>query len=128
MVAQVEIERQIVVWRDQIGRVVGFSRVDVISAGRLQADDGIAELMDREFETLCRLWREYFGKSEEGVVFGLAPAGCNIVFDILRQGIKILFVERERQGGATVCVGAIGQPVCGAGHHLIHECLGIGGR
>ena len=61
-------------------------------------------------------------------VFGLAPAGCNIVFDIPRQGIEILFVERERQGGATVCVGAIGQPVCGASHHLIHECLGIGGR
>ncbi len=55
VVAQPDVEGEIVVRRDEIGGVVGVGRVDVVAAGRLQADDGIAETVDRQLE--AAVWR-----------------------------------------------------------------------
>ena len=46
-VAQPEIEGQIVVRRDQIGRMIGVSRVDVIAPCGLHPDDDVAVFQNR---------------------------------------------------------------------------------
>ena len=60
------IEREVVVWRDEIGIVVRRLWVDGVAALRLDADHDIAEAMDGETERAVR---------EEWIALGRPPTG-----------------------------------------------------
>ena len=60
------VEREVVVWRDEIGIVVGRLRIDGVAALRLDADDDIAEAMDGETERAV---------GEEWIALGRPPTG-----------------------------------------------------
>ena len=122
MFAQPDVEGQIVMRRDQVGGMVGFGRVDVIAARRLQADDRVAETVDRQGKTGGRI------SDQKRVSFGGTPAGGDLRFHLPWQGVEVLQIGGQRQHLTAVPVCPVGQPVGRPGHQPVHQRLRIGGK
>ena len=91
LVAQPEIEGEVGVRRHEVGVVVGGGRVDLVAAGGLEADDDVAEAVEREAEGVA---------VDEGVGFGGAPVRGDGVADRGGEAGEGVAVGGERQGDA----------------------------
>ena len=118
-VAQVEVKGEVVVRWDEVGGVVGVFGIDVIAAGGLYADKGIAEIEDGEGKVAF---------SEERVCFGCAPAGFDLIADVEREFFVVVEVVRKGKLCAAYALRAIGEPVGGANHDLGHQGIAVGGN
>ena len=102
------IEREIAVRRHQVGIVIGFFRVDIVAAGRLQPDGDIAAAEGRNGEGAA------IGVARPVERIGLrrAPAIRHCIADRFRQSGKEHLVIGERQGffDPARLHGRIGRP------------------
>ena len=122
MFAQPDVEGQIGVRRDQVGGMVGFGRVDVIAARRLQADDRVAKAVDRQGKTGGRI------SDQKRISIGGTPAGGDLRFHLPWQGVEVLQIGGQRQHLTALPVCPVGQPVGRPGHQPVHQRLRIGGK
>ena len=125
VVAQPEVEGEVVVRRDEVGRMVGFGRVDVVAARGLQADDGIAETVDAEGETGGGV-EPPAGFFEMKGSWSGCPSGGDLFFDVPRECVEVVVVDIEGQEFAAFVVGAVGEPVGRACHDLCHQGGAVG--
>ena len=80
VVSEPEIEGEIVVRRHEVGRMVSLCRIDVIASCRLDADNDVAEAMDRQGKaSVC----------DEGITLRCAPAVGDALFHVPRQRVEV---------------------------------------
>ena len=102
--AKPDIEREIIVRRHQIGRVVGRLWIDVVSARRLDADNQIAIAAKREMKPFAIAHR---------IARRRAPSLGDGITHRLRQGSELRPVNFERQADVAdpALPSSVGRPV-----------------
>ena len=102
--AKPDIEREIIVRRHQIGRVVGRLWIDVVSARRLDADNQIAIAAKRDMKPFAIAHR---------IVRRRAPSLGDGITHRLRQGSELRPVNFERQADVAdpALPSSVGRPV-----------------
>ena len=116
VMAQPEIERQIVVRRHQIRGVVGVGGINVIAARRLQRDDGVSIRMHRQRKPVV---------AQERIILWRAPTLLHLLFYGPWQRIIMALVNIQRQNLPAAPIRPIREPVRRPLHHRVHQCLGV---
>ena len=118
-VAQPDVKGEIIVRRREVGRVICVCRINVVAARGLHTHGGIAEFEDGEFEAIgCEEW----------IIFRRAPAGCDLLLHIEREGVEMLLVNVQRQRFAAFFVSAIREPIGWSSHDRFHQHVAIARR
>ncbi|MNT92670.1 hypothetical protein D3C72_2339910 [compost metagenome] len=74
--AQIGVEGEITVRRHEIRRMIGFLRVDIVAARRLDADHDIAEARQRQGKPAVE---------QEGIRLRRAPTSCHVLLNLFRK-------------------------------------------
>ena len=125
-VAQPNVEGEVVVRRDQIGGVISLCRVNVVAARWLDADDGIAELVDAELERRprCTFWVCHTGQ-EERIVLRRPPTFGYLLLQGPGKSVEIRQVDVHWEGLSTGRLRTVRQPVCWPCKKLVHEFFAV---
>ncbi len=118
------IERQVIVRRHQVGRVIAGLGVDVVAARRLDADDHIAEAVQRQREAPA----VELARCIERIALRRPPALLDLGAHLPGQRVPEQLVVDEGQRLAALPPRPVGQPVRRPGLQPRHQRGAVRGR